>query len=76
MGTKPLAIVYGRHGAATAMASKIAEVHVHFNTGRNIDSHTGAHVKIGGSYLYDWATGNASAQAELNSILKVDEQPC
>jgi hypothetical protein len=62
-GTKPLAIIYGHYNGANA------EVHVHFNTGAGIDTHTGAHVKIGSQYFYDWGAGTASAQAALNEIL-------
>ena len=71
-GTKPLAVVYGYFGGASRHddATEPAEVHVHFNDGKDIDTHTGAHVKMAdGSYLYDWPPGTASAQAALARIL-------
>jgi hypothetical protein len=68
--TKPLAVVYGQYAAAGAAAAPVvAEVHVHFNDTNPINSHTGAHVKIGAAYRYDWPAGNATAQASLLQIL-------
>src|SRR5205085_6540170 len=68
-GTKPLAVVHGRFGGATATESENAQVHVHFDDDNPIDSHTGAHVKIGGAYKFSWPRGNATDQASLSSIL-------
>ncbi|WEF32942.1 eCIS core domain-containing protein [Pseudoduganella chitinolytica] len=68
-GTKPLAVVYGHHGAASYNASALAEVHVHFNDDDPVDSHTGAHVKVGTAYPHSWGSGNASGQADLAGIL-------
>lgn len=68
-GTKPLAIVYGRYSTMSAQEGIEAEVHVHFDDDNPIDSHTGAHVKIGETYPFDWDRGRASAQPTLRGIL-------